>query len=415
MSNIANRFKRGKAGAIDGESIKFLMRVGSMILYTLGISLIAFSLESAVGAADVAENRGDGVNAVSAMTVPLVQSSGTRILNWNSFSLVTEGVVSLLQPSVHHVALDRLIATDRSVVLGRLSSDNQIALINPHKKSIENPVSVNTGEFLVTTLEIREEDVPINGFSSKTNSLKKEHTAVVHGETIRVSEQGYVTLGAPGVAGEGVIVANLGTAHGELDQTYTLDLMSDGLINYAISKEALSQVTGLSDKVLADSTLTRSAEAGQVILNANSAEDVITSVVNSSGVSRAHHLVVSRDGIVRLETNNSISAQLAKMSISSKATDHHGDREGSVPTPSQSDSATQISGVKKDAVEAGNIATDIRSKATPQKVGKINPHKQTAKTRVGKSQSTHSHSIDVPNHPFPKWMSFLDSEISNPR
>ena len=178
---------------------------------------------------------------------------------------------------MHSIALHRVIGVDQSVILGQLSSDSQVILINPHRKLFGTTTQINTGEFLATTLQIWNEDV----LGHYSRSMQGPLNAAVHSETIHVSEEGYVALAAPGVSQAGVVIANVGTVREGSGQKYTLDLMSDGLINYTISDKALSQVTGLNDAVLADSISSEAAKpagVGQVILNANAAGDIISSV-----------------------------------------------------------------------------------------------------------------------------------------
>jgi len=250
----------------------------------------------------------------SSVGSPPVQTSGTTILNWNSFSFATNEAVRLVQPSVYSIALNRVVGMDQSVVLGQLpSEDSQFILINPHKNRLSNRDQINTGEFLTTTVQIQTGASQADHVNSKQN-LPKKFTAVVNGSTIHISEHGYVTLLAPGVSTEGVIVANVAPARSDPEQKVTLDLMSDGLIRYAINQKTLSQVTGLNGNALASAASNRElADAGgaQVLLSARSAGDIQSAVVNTGGIGRAYRLV-NRSGAIRLESDDSGSMLVAE-------------------------------------------------------------------------------------------------------
>jgi filamentous hemagglutinin family protein len=243
------------------------------------------------------------VQAVSPTMPSPVPTNGATILNWNSFSFLTTGAVRFIQPSEYSIALNRVVGWDQSVVLGQLPSESQSVLINPHRNLLRKPVQTNTGEFLATTLQLHPEGA-LGDRDRSEQDLLKGLKAVVNSSTVHVSEHGYVALVAPGVETEGVIIANVAPARSDSEQAVSLDLMSDGLIRYAISQKTLSHVTGLNGKALVNAiSNSKSTEgaAGKVILSARSAGDILSAVVNTGNVSRAHRLV-NRGGVVRLES-----------------------------------------------------------------------------------------------------------------
>jgi filamentous hemagglutinin family protein len=241
------------------------------------------------------------IHKVSPTTLSITQASDKAILNWNSFSIAANEAVRFTQPSVYSIALNRVIGVDPSVILGQLQANGRIFLINPNGILFGAGAQVNVGGLLATTLQIRDDDFMAGRYLFAQNPLKGLKTVVNRG-SIQISDNGFVVLMAPGVSNEGVIVANLGTALLGSGQKFTLDLMGDGLIRYAINDKVLGQVTGPDSKPLTSAVNNSGsiqADGGQVILQAKAAGDVFSSVVNQSGVIRAHSLE-NHGGIVKL-------------------------------------------------------------------------------------------------------------------
>ena len=252
------------------------------------------------------------IQQVSPTALSIAQASDKTILNWNSFSIAANEAVHFIQPSVSSIALNRVIGVDPSVILGQLQANGRIFLINPNGILFGAGAQINVGGLLATTLQTRDDDFMAGRYLFAQDPLKGLKTVMNRG-TIHVSDNGYLVLMAPGVSNEGVIVANLGTALLGSGQKFTLDLMGDGLIRYAINDKVLGQVTGPDGKPLISAVSnsgTIQADGGKVILSARASGDVFSSVVNQSGVVRARSLV-NRDGIVRLEGGDTGVVQMA--------------------------------------------------------------------------------------------------------
>ena len=241
------------------------------------------------------------IQQTNSTTLTIQQATDKAILNWNSFSIAANEAVHFVQPSISAIALNRVIGVDPSVILGQLQSNGRIFLINPNGILFGAGAQINVGGLLATTLQIRDDDFMAGRYLFAQDPLKSLKSVVNQG-TIQVSDHGFVVLAAPGVSNEGMIVANLGTAILASGKTVTVDLMGDGLINYAISGKILDQVTGPDGKLLSSAVSnsgTIQADGGQVILSARASGDIFSSVVNQSGVIRARSLE-NHGGVVQL-------------------------------------------------------------------------------------------------------------------
>ena len=199
------------------------------------------------------------IQQVNPHQLDIQQTTDKAILNWKSFSIAGNESVHFMQPSVSSIALNRVIGTDPSVILGHLQSNGRIFLLNPNGILFGAGAQIDVGGLLATTLQIRNDDFMAGRYLFAQDPLKGLHTVINRG-TIHVSDHGFVFLAAPGVSNEGLIVATLGQVVLGSGQTLTIDLMGDGLINYALSGKVLDQVMGMmaSPSAQQSATLARS-------------------------------------------------------------------------------------------------------------------------------------------------------------
>lgn len=241
------------------------------------------------------------IQHVNPNQLDIQQTTDKAILNWKSFSIAADESVHFHQPSINSVALNRVVGADPSVILGHLQSNGRIFLLNPNGILFGAGAQIDVGGLLATTLQIRDEDFMAGRYLFAQDPLKGLKSVMNQG-TLHVSDHGFVVLAAPGVSNEGMIVANLGKVVLGSGQALTVDLMGDGLINYALSGKVLDHVIGIDGKPLSSAvsnTGTIQADGGHVILQAKAAGDIFSSVVNQSGVIRAHSLE-NHGGVVQL-------------------------------------------------------------------------------------------------------------------
>ncbi|HXX74227.1 MAG TPA: filamentous hemagglutinin N-terminal domain-containing protein, partial [Nitrospiraceae bacterium] len=247
------------------------------------------------------------IQHTSPTSLSILQSTDKAILNWNSFSIAANEAVRFYQPSIYSIALNRVLGIDPSVILGQLQANGRIFLINPNGILFGAGAQINVGGLLATTLQIKDGDFMAGRYLFAQDPLKGLRSVVNNG-TIHVSDHGFVYLIAPGVANDGVILANLGSVLLGSAQKATIDLMGDGLIKYVLSDKVASQVLGPDGKPLTSAVSnsgTIQADGGHVILSARASGDVFESVINQSGIIRARSLV-NHGGVILLEGSDPV-------------------------------------------------------------------------------------------------------------
>jgi filamentous hemagglutinin family protein len=269
-------------------------------------ALIALSAAPAAGgpeggsvAAGSATIQGQGGPAVT-----VNQSSGSAVINWNTFNIRANESVRFNQPSSSSVVLNRVTGGQGpSEIMGTLTANGRVFLINRDGILFGPDSVVNTAGFLATTHDIRNADFMAGRYNF--NIPGRPDASIVNQGRITATSGGFAALVAPGVRNSGTITATLGTVALASGNSFTLDMYGDKLITLAVGDQIASKVidvaTGKPLKSLVSNTKngTISANGGRVELTAAAARAVVDSVINTRGVIRADS-IGHRNGLIVL-------------------------------------------------------------------------------------------------------------------
>jgi filamentous hemagglutinin family protein len=219
----------------------------------------------------------------------VTQNSQNMIVNWQSFNIGKDAGVNFAQPNSQSNALNRVMSADPSYIMGSLTSNGRVFLVNPSGVMFGNGAQVNVGSLVASTLEISN-----SNFMSGNYVFEKNGSAgsVVNQGNLKAANGGFVAMLAPEVINQGLISARLGTVALAAGDKVSLDIKGDGLLSFNIDKAAL--------KALAQNRGLIQADGGKVILGARSAGDLMATVVNNTGVIEANS-VTERNGVIILD------------------------------------------------------------------------------------------------------------------
>lgn len=259
---------------------------------TLALNALALSVMLAFGTSAWALPAGGVVAAGGASisggasTMVVTQSSQNVVINWQSFNIGATEAVRFVQPNSSSVALNRVLSSDPSSILGSLSANGQVFLVNPNGILFGRGASVNVGGLVASTRGISDGDFMAGryDFSGTGNG------SVVNQGTIN-ADGGYVALLGASVSNEGVISAQLGSVVLAAGNAVTLDVAGDGLLNVAVNQGAVNALVQNGGLIRAD--------GGKVLLTAQAAGDLLNTVVNNTGVIQAQTLQ-NRNGVISL-------------------------------------------------------------------------------------------------------------------
>src|SRR2546430_11749159 len=216
------------------------------------------------------------------------QSSNKAILQWDNFSIGSSAWVNFSQPSSSAIALNRVVGNNLSEIFGRMTANGQVFLTNPNGVLFAPSASVDVGGLFATTLSIADKDFLAGRYNFYNAGGAK---SVVNQGNI-VTTNGYAALAGPQVRNDGVIIARSGTVALAAGDRVSLDMVGDGLISVSVDQAALNASAINSGTITAD--------GGNVILTARSANALLDTVVNNSGVIRANSLI-ERNGEIILD------------------------------------------------------------------------------------------------------------------
>ena len=216
------------------------------------------------------------------------QGSARAVVNWNSFNVGPKESVNFNQPNASAAILNRVVGVDSSTILGRITANGQVYLVNPNGILFGRGSQVNVGSLVASTANIGNADF-MAGRMAFTKSGNPKATVVNEG-SITVSDGGFVGLVAPGVRNSGVINAKLGKVTLAAGDAFVLDLHGDGLINLVVDPAAMKTLTdanGTPFSAFVDHSGTITAEGGHVSIAAATVKRLMDNVINVSGTVRA--------------------------------------------------------------------------------------------------------------------------------
>ncbi|WP_233888764.1 two-partner secretion domain-containing protein [Paraburkholderia flagellata] len=256
-------------------------------LLVLLVSAEAFALPTGgqVAAGNVA------IGAAANNTLPITQTSGSAIVNWQGFSIAGNETVNIQQPNASAVMLNRVVGSNASVIYGHLNANGRVFLVNPAGVMFSPGSSVNVGSLVASTLGISDSDF-LAGRYHFMAVPGQPGAKVTNQGTIQAGEGGTVAMLGAQVSNSGTVIAKLGTVAMGAGNDITLDFAGDGL--------TMLKINGPSAQASLENTGTLAADGGQVLMSVQSADALASTVLNQSGVVRAQS-IAERNGRIVLD------------------------------------------------------------------------------------------------------------------
>jgi len=245
------------------------------------IASLAFlgSQAHAADAANAAVVAGSGHVSTAGNTTTINQTTQRLAIDWTSLSTRANEALVFNQPNASAIALNRIIGSSPSELLGSLTANGQVFILNPNGVLFGAGSQVNVGGLVASTLNMSNADF-MAGNHVFTNSGGTG--SVINQGTLMAADGGYLALLAPEVRNEGVMTASLGTALLAAGNKVTLNLDNGSLLGYSIDQGAIN--------ALAENKQLIKADGGQVLLSAKAMDSLTTATVNNTGVIEAKTL-----------------------------------------------------------------------------------------------------------------------------
>ncbi len=219
----------------------------------------------------------------------VVQTTPQAVINWQSFSIGANETVNFSGPSAGAAVLNLVSGTNPSIILGQLTANGQVFTVNLNGVLYGAESVVTVGGLVTTTATISSENFMAGGSLAFSAGSNLGATIVSRGE-ISVAKGGLLAIVAPGVENSGVIQAPLGSvALGSAD-AFTLDPNGNPLIQLVEDNFVAPGLVGPEGRPLG-SLVSNSgairARGGIVLLAASTAQPIVSSSIDVSGVTRA--------------------------------------------------------------------------------------------------------------------------------
>lgn len=237
----------------------------------------------------------------TASSLSITTFSDKLIVNYNSFSIASQETVNFIQPSSSSIALNRVVGVDPSSIMGTLTANGRIFLVNPNGVIFGPNSYVDVAALVASTLNITDEDF----LNSSYNFFKDgESSYILNQGNLIIRNGGYVCLLASAIENQGAIQANLGSVVLAAGEKMTLALDDLGQISVVIDEPVKQAIFGPDGQRL-DSAIKNSgvisANGGKVLLTAKVLNDVFDYAINNSGIIEAKSLV-NHNGVIELVT-----------------------------------------------------------------------------------------------------------------
>ena len=259
------------------------------------------------------------------------QTTDSVSIKWQSFNIGTNETVKFSQPSPNAVAINTILGLEGTQILGKLTANGKVWLINPNGVFFGPESQVNVGGLLATTL---------NTLNSNAGSQKfqGDSLATVENQGTILATGGYVVLMGHTAKnlGTGTIKADGGTAALAAGSDISLQFQNNPRISIVVNANQLGALASNGGLV--------QANGGQVMLNAGATNSILSAAVNNSGTLLAKS-TVSQKGKITLSANgtNSKLELLAgsKLDASAQGNAQGGDIE-TLASIIQVDSSAQV-------------------------------------------------------------------------
>jgi filamentous hemagglutinin family protein len=215
------------------------------------------------------------------------QSSQNASLTWKSFNVGAQESVNFVQPSASAIAVNRILDTHGSQILGQLNANGQVFLINPNGILFGAGAQVNVGGLVASTLDVKDADLS----SGKRSFSGAGAGSVVNQGTINAATGGYVALVGNTVRNQGTINAPQGSVALAAGSAATLTFQGNQLLKVEVDQSVLNSLAENGGLILAD--------GGQALMSAGAKDSLLASAVNNTGVIQAR-TVENRSGTIIL-------------------------------------------------------------------------------------------------------------------
>ena len=272
-------------------------------------------------------NTGTASISTQGAAMAITQSTVKASINWQSFNVGTAASVNIAQPSTSAVLLNRVVGNDPSQILGKLTANGQVILLNPNGVVFGKDGSVTASAFTASTFGLTDADFMAGYYKYARNGST---AAVVNQGTIETSAGGFVALIGATVTNEGTIHAPQGDvvlAAGE-NVTLPTELIqphaaaAPSTVSVRMSKRVRLEIdpAAINTAIINTESGVIVTQGGQVLLQAAALSTAVASITHSGRMDTS----APQAGAVTVLADNGVIKVDGSITANSSGTDGQG-------------------------------------------------------------------------------------------
>ncbi|MEO8024567.1 filamentous hemagglutinin N-terminal domain-containing protein, partial [Polaromonas sp.] len=172
----------------DGFTLKPACRAALVLLAALALLT---PKAHAANAADATVSLGAGSVATTGNTTTVTQGSQRLAIDWTSLSTRANEALVFAQPNAQAIALNRITGSSPSELLGSLTANGQVFILNPNGVLFGAGSQVNVGGLVASTLSMSNADFQAGNHVFSNNGASG---SVVNQGTLNAAPRGYLAL-----------------------------------------------------------------------------------------------------------------------------------------------------------------------------------------------------------------------------
>ncbi|MFZ2406181.1 MAG: filamentous hemagglutinin N-terminal domain-containing protein, partial [Methylobacter sp.] len=260
--------------------------------------------------------------------VTTVTNSPNAIINWQNFSVAQNELTQFIQQNSQSAVLNRIIGQNPSEILGQLTSNGKVFLINPNGIVFGANSTVDTQGLIASSLNLSDQDFLTGNYHFIAGSSAGN---IVNEGIIRAGKDGNIILIAPQIENNGIIKTDGGSITLAAGQEIIITNLDDPEIRFEIQSP------------------TDSATNLGKLLTEGGAVNVFAGTIKHSGEINADSVQIDKQGNIQLVAQQDITLE-ADSKIS--ANNSQGDA-GSIRIESKSGTTLAYGTIEAKATQTG--------------------------------------------------------------
>ncbi|MEM7364542.1 MAG: filamentous hemagglutinin N-terminal domain-containing protein, partial [Pseudomonadota bacterium] len=273
------------------------VRRQSLVGGVLGGVMLGLSSYAVAGPEGGVVIAGEGSISHEAHQTHIHQASDELIMAFDSFDVDVDEAVLITQPGAHAWFFGRIDDVDASSILGEISANGQIALVNPHGIIFGETATVNAAGIFASALGVSADMTTLTGQSINFDAGETGGFVINEG-VLAAATGGQVMLLGETVSNSGVVMATLGQINLSSGSAAVVSFGNEGLIGIELTEAVLKNNERLAAAIENTGSLT--ADGGRVLLQGSVTRGLFDQAINTSGVIRASSGSTSSSGKISL-------------------------------------------------------------------------------------------------------------------